>query len=265
MRGNLVLFVIGWLALISSPGGQKGRCTDVPAPSDFLGAIRQDSETTLDLRATPVPEFSDDLIFLETGGSPAPSEEIRTFCFYLVTVAPYRFADNDKVETGSIVVDSNPQWLVAYDSQDSETYLLSGAKDPTAGFNRLIARLHLRVTSPALALDVFDSYLKMARGPDFRSRALGDDLKLESVALDFFRMHFPYPRSRSAFTAWWASISTTTKQSIKPPSAIALKNGFAVRFYFYDQGILWKQTTQIKIGGTVDEGKPEALTSPPPK
>lgn len=259
MRYHLVLFALSNILLGFLGAGFQLDCSEEQKTSDVVRAVREQSHTDLTLRATLVPDLSDDMIFLETGGEPGRGKQVRLVSFYRVAVAPYRL-EGDRVEMGSVVVDSSPEWLVAIDCQQHREYLLSGSKDPTTGFNDLIRSLHLKVTDPEFALSIFDSYLKIARGSEFRSRVLRDDFNLESVAMNDFRERFSYPKSRITFTNWWRTIPGQTKQAIKPPSANPTKSGFAVQFFSYDLEILWRQIVDIHSDGTVSEEKPQAVS-----
>jgi hypothetical protein len=262
MRNHRVLFAASTILLGFLGTGSQIDCSEEQKAANAVHAVREQSQTELTLRATPAPDLSDDTIFLETNGEPSGGKQVRLVSFYRVTVAPYKL-EGGRVEMGSVVVDSSPEWLVAIDCQQHREYLLSGSKDPTAGFNDLIRSLQLKVTNSGSALSVFDSYLKIARGSEFRSRVLRDDLNLESVAMNDFRTRFSYPKSRIAFTNWWRTIPGSTKHAIEPPSAIATKSGFGIQFFFYDLERLRRQVVDINSDGTASEEKTHALDFQP--
>jgi len=78
--------------------------------------------------------------------------------------------------------------------------------------------------------------LKVALGQEFRTRVIGDDLKLESVALEDFRMRFPAQRRRAAFEQWWKKMPAEIKRKIGPPTARPTTAAYEVRYFLYTQG-----------------------------
>lgn len=256
----LLLITVAVSVAAQATKGQES-CSQV---SEAMGAVNGQSGFRLPagahLRANPIPDLADDLIFLEAHGKPVPGARITPFCFYLVTLSPY-FLNGHAIESVTVQIDETGEWIAAVNTETRATYLLVGSSDPIGGFNDLIKTLHLEVRDSEFALALFDSYLRLVRGQEFRSRVVPNDMKLESVALEDFRMRIPAPGSRAAFEKWWNNVPHSTRNGLTPPRVARLEDGFVVTYFFYDRGNLWKQTLHIGIDGTLNEEKAKRLVS----
>lgn len=255
MRSSLL--TISFLSLLFTPlaMAQSG---SLPRNSDdeAVAVVRQESKADFPLRAVWVPSLSDDLIFLKTQGRFSPGKEVPLVAFYRVTTAPYELRGN-KIERQAVEVDNYSEWLVAIEHESGQKYLLQGSKNPTAEFNRLIQGVRLRVGDTDTALAVFDFFLKTVAGEQARSRVVGDNMKLQSVALEDFRSRFPAATSRTAFDTWWNGVPVAARYDIKPPQAQATKGEFVIRYTLYDRGSLRNETLRMSADGTVTEPKGE--------
>ena len=83
-------------------------------------------------------------------------------------------------------------------------------------------------------------------------------MKLQSVALDDFRLRFPAAESRTRFDTWWNGISAAALAAIKPPKAYITESGFTVQYLLYEKGSLRQQILHINANGTVAEGSQNA-------
>jgi hypothetical protein len=135
---------------------------------------------------------------------------------------------------------------------------LNGFAESTAGFNKMMQSLRIKVSDTDTAHVVFDLFLRAARGEEIRSRVISDDMKLQSVALDDFRSRFPASKRRAAFDAWWRKMPTTTRSTLKPPQVYATAGGFEVKYVLYDHGALRQEKLKIYADGTVAEQDAEA-------
>lgn len=261
MRSVLLLITItgllSQLAAAQSSSVQQQRNLG----DEAIAAVRQESQADFPLRATWVPELGDDVIFLKTQGRLSLGTRVAPISFYRVTAAPYELRGN-QIERQTVDLDKYDEWLVAIDQESGEKYLLRGSRNPAAEFNRLMRRLQVRVSDGGAALGVFDLFLKAVEGEQVRSRVVGDRMKLQSVALEDFRLRFPAAQSRTAFSAWWKRIPTAELLALKPPQAQAVERGFAVRYTLYDQGSLRKETLKINADCTVARIAPECATNP---
>ena len=240
------------MGLTIPAGWYQSDCPECRWESIAVQAVRAHSTVDFPLQAIPLPTLKDDLITLKTERSNPAGIEAPQFIFYKVTSSLYQQKD-DKVESVTVEVDRDSEWIVGIDSRNDNTYLLEGFTDPIADFNRLAEYLHFQVVDAGDALGVFDLFLKLARGQQFRSQVVGDEMKLESVALEDFRLRFSATTRRAAFNSWWASVSTTTKNGLRPPAAGPTKNGFEVRYSFYLRGNLSSRSLTISRNGTVGE------------
>jgi hypothetical protein len=243
------------LALFCPTGTCQSTCADEQRQASAVGAIRAQSHSDLPLQAILLPSLTDDVISLETTGLPhAIGTEVHLVSFYKVVPSSYQLEAN-KVVGETIEVDNYREWLVAVNRRNDATYLLEGSTDPINEFNRFARDLHLQVADANAALGIFDFFLKVVRGQEFRSRVVADEMKLESVALEDFRLRIPAAKRRAAFSSWWAGVSESTKKTLLPPIASPVKNGFYVQYFFYSQGNLSSQSLTVNSDGTIAEGK----------
>jgi len=213
------------------------------------------------LQTILLPGLTDDVISLETKGlPPAPGAEVHIVNFYKVVPSSYQLQGN-KVVGETIEVDNNREWLVAVSRRNDAIYLLEGSTDPITEFNKFARDLHLQVADANAALGIFDFFLKVARGQQFRSHVVADEMKLESVALEDFRLRFTTTKRRAAFSSWWVGVSESTKKALLPPKASPVKNGFDIQYFFYSQGNISSQNLTINADGTVAEGKSKIIVS----
>jgi hypothetical protein len=240
------------MGLMSPAGWSQSDCPECRWERIAVQAVRAHSTVDSPLQAIPLPTLRDDLITLTTERSNPAEMEVPQFTFYKVTSSIYQQKDG-KVVSETVELDRDSEWIVAIDSHNDKTYLLEGFAYPIADFNRLAEYLHLQVADTGDALGVFDLFLKLARGQQFRSQVVGDEMKLESVALEDFRLRFSPATRRAAFNSWWTSVSTATKNGLRPPAAGPTKNGFEVRYSFYLRGNLSSRSLTISRNGTVSE------------
>jgi len=237
--------------LFSCPSGRcQTVCPDEKRAEQALRVVREHSHAAQPLRAALLPNLTDDVISLQTSRlRHALGSDVIVAIFYKVTPSIYQL-DGNKVASETIELDAEREWLVAVGPGD-EAYLLEGSDDAVGEFNRLVRDLHLQVVDESGALSVFDFFLKVTKGQEGRAAVVPDDMKLESVALDDFRLRFPTIKREAAFRSWWARIPATKKQTIMPPKAIQAKNGFDVRYFLYRQGEVLGLSLPVKDDGTL--------------
>jgi hypothetical protein len=249
------------LALLCPNLPCQGICVDEQRQAAALSAVRAQSHSDLPLYASLMPGLMDDVISMETRGLPrAVGAEVHIVTFYKVIPFGYQI-EGDKVVGETIELDNYSEWLVAVGSRNDVIYLLEGSSDPITGFNKLAKDLHLQVADADGALGVFDFFLKVAHGQQFRSHVVADEMALESVALEDFRLRFPTAKRKTAFGSWWTSVSESTKKALHPPKASPVKNGFYVQYFLYSQGGVFARNLTINVDGTVAEGEPRTIVS----
>ena len=259
MRGRACLAVVTSIILVGSAGlCLENRCEDVQINA-VVNFVREQSRFDGSLYATRLPGLSDDLVYLlKKQISHAASAELPPVDFYGVVPAAYE-VKNDKVVSETVEVDTSHEWLVAVERQNGRTLLLQGSSDPNSAFNSLAGDLDLKIPDSETALDVFDFYLKVALGQEFRTRVIGDDLKLESVALEDFRMRFPAQRRRAAFEQWWKKVPAEIKRKIGPPTTRPTTAAYEVRYFLYTQGNVSVHSLAMSRNAAVAEGQSKPL------
>lgn len=256
MRALFAFYLLLLVGPARHPTAPEKACEDQEMGKSIISALQKDAH--MDLRAVPMPELDDNLIGLQQyevefkqGG------RLPLFHVFKVTVAPYVIKDG-VVSMGTIVVDAEYEWLAATNCDTNQIFFFEGYRDPLRGFNGLMKALHLQVTSTEGAEWVFDNYLRLARGQEFRYRVVGDDMNLEGAALvDFLR--FPPAKRRAMFEAWWRTVPAAVMQALEPPVATETEQGFSVEFFFYDWGNIYKQTVSVSKDGTIIEEKPQIV------
>src|ERR1700680_2213112 len=237
MRALFALYLLLLVSPARLPTDPEKGCQDQELTKSIINAMQKDSKTTLTLRAVPVPELDDDLISLQEEAELKPEGKLSLFKLFKVTLAPY-IISGGAVSMGSYAADSDPEWLAATSCDTNQIFLLEGSTDWTGGFNRLIKTIHFKLTSTKGALELFDEYLKLARGQEFLHQVFRNDMNLERTALlDFLR--FPPEKRRAMFEAWWRAIPATVMQALEPPTPTETRRGFSVQFFFYDRGDIW--------------------------
>ena len=263
MNALISLFVMLALLGMRPPSVEAQEIpSEEPARRQVLSAVSRELGYKAALRAAPVPDLEDDLIFLETAGKPEVGGTVSPYTFYRVTIAPYTVREG-KIEAITLELDTSSERLAVANSKTNEVFVLSGSGNCLAAFNRLVKEIGLRVSTPAFALNVFDTYLKIAQGEDFRQRVVTDDMKLEALGLHYFRQNFPARDSRSEFEAWWGAIPAATKQALARPPARQLESAFEIRYFLFQAGSLWKRTIRVRGDGTIVEGESQAIVNTP--
>jgi len=244
------------------PTKAQGTCLEAQAATDVIDAGQAQPKsrfpTGTPLRATPAPDLDDELVFLETRGKALPETRVLPIRFYRITISHYVLKE-DTIQSFATQLDADSEWIAAFDTKGRTAYFMAGSSDPVGGFNQLVKALHMDIKDANVALDVFDSYLKYAR-PEIRADAISDDMKLERVAIEDFGERYPRDQSRAAFDRWWKAVPLSLREKIAAPVAVPSDGRFAVRYFYYDRGAIWKLTALIAPDGTVSDGKPQVLT-----
>jgi hypothetical protein len=84
-------------------------------------------------------------------------------------------------------------------------------------------------------------------------------MKLESVALEDFRLRLPAGQSRRAFDLWWHGISSATKKTITPPKLTRVADGYKVEYFSYGEGKLYGMRLTLHADGTVGDRQSKIL------
>jgi hypothetical protein len=237
---------------------QENRSEDVLGNA-VINLVRGRSHFDGPLYAVRLPSLGDDLLYLlKKQTSDRAITDLQPVDFYRVLPAAYEVRGGQMVSE-TVEIDGRHEWIVAMCHRGGKTFLLQGSPDPNSEFNDLAGYLALKIPDAGTAVEVFDFYLKVALGEEFRTRVVGDDLKLESVAPDDFRLRFPAKRRRAAFEQWWNDIPAEVKKKIGPPTALPTKAGYEVRYFLYTQGNVSVHNLAISRNGAVVETQSNTL------
>jgi hypothetical protein len=254
---KMLIFVLAAPVPCSWATGQS--CPDQEGNAAVTRFVDSESKAGVPLYGEHLPDLNDALISLVTRGLTSPlNAEVPPINFYKVTPAGYQLRGN-KVVGESVQLDNESEWIVAVDCQKDRKFLLEGSADPFASFNDLARDFHLRVADTETALSVFDFFLQVARGSRFRSGLVSDEMKLDSVALEDFRLRFPAAKRRAAFNEWRARIPAAVRRILAPPRVVALRSGFEVQYFSYIQGTVYSESLTVNTDGTVAQGNRKIL------
>lgn len=266
IRSLMMAFFValGGLLLAAQFVRAQDQCSEETQMAKVLQAVNVNSSSlpaSKQLRLTLAGDLIDNLLSLEVDDGPNPAKRVSRLCFYRISMPMY-VLNGDAIESTSVQTDYDSVEVAAIDLVSGQVYFLFGFPNPVSGFNNLIKTLRLEVNSAERADDVFDLYLKMVRGPDFRSAVIADDMQLESVALNDFRMRLSHATSRGAFERWWNDVPRKLRQSLRTPLATPVQHEFVVRYFFYDQGTISRNDVRISSNGTVSEDSSVVLFRP---
>jgi hypothetical protein len=240
-------------ALIGPVAFCRSVCNDGTRIAVAEAKVREDSGSASPLQVAPLPGLTDSVVYLKTRPARAFFRgEVPVVCFYHVTIPMYEL-EGRRILSESVELGTNREWLVALDVANDLTVVLEGSKNATANFNRLVGALDFNISNPDDAIELFDFFLKVAKGDRYRFQVVGDEMALESVALEDFRLRLPSNKRRPAFEAWWKGVSDSRRAAIQPPRATKTKDGYEVRYLYYNRGNLWSRKVLVRADGTLVE------------
>jgi hypothetical protein len=216
------------------------------------------SSGKIPLLVTPLPKVKEDFLGIMLDQAESESRKIKPINFYEVMPAIYEIQNGVVVSEAVELDNENAAWIVAVGSNKS-LYLLAGFPNPLSGFNQLTKDLGIKANSPDAALDIFDLFLKTARGQRFRSVVVADKMKLQSVALEDFRLRYPAVRRQEVFDRWWKGIPLNFKERLTFPKVQSEDDGFKITYYRYDRGRIREESLFIDTQGAVQEGASKVL------
>lgn len=181
----------------------------------------------------------------------AQSQHPRVVEVTVCEVNPFPFVlKKGSITSTSVEIDSESVWLIGLGPTD-ERFLLAGFSDPRPDFNALVRRLGLTIGNAEAARGLFDLYLKLAAGHEFREDIIVDDLQPQSMGLTDFRLHYSLPKARILYAKWWSSIKPAIKNALRRPEVARRSDGFKVTYFRYFQGRILQETITIAADGTV--------------
>ena len=234
-------------------------CAEDTREASIARAVQKQSNSQLPLQVTQLPHLTDTVITLETRNlAHTIGAEVDVLCFYKVEPASYQLKDN-KIVGQTVQLDNYSEWLVVLALGSGAIYTLEGSVNPTAEFNRLVKDLRLRVTDSDTALSIFNFFHVVTGKREWRPQVVGDEMQLESIALEDFRLRYPANERKVAFRHWWNGVSATIRTLLAPPKASPVKDHFEVQYFGYSEGSVSIRNVIINVDGTVAEGESKVL------
>lgn len=197
-----------------------------------MGVLRQETFSVQDL----------------LGVGDRPLQDIE---FFEVFPASYTVLDG-RIESESVTLDDTPSWLVAFDKHTGRWFLLRGFQPTTAiaDFNRLVQALELNLRSGEQALDLFDYYLKVVKGSDYRRSIPTDSLSLQAIASGDYVKRYSIEERTAKFKNWWGR-SKAMRRKVGPPVVARQDGCFVISFFRYSEDRVAAETISFAKDGQV--------------
>lgn len=259
MRYNILILV--GMMFVQPVFLQQTRCAEETRINLIENLVKVQAKFAYPLAVSSQPELRDELISLNELDSTGSifDKKIPVFLFYKVFPALYEIHEGNIISE-AVELDNSREWIAAIDGSSDMAILLKGAEDPITNFNQLMRNVKIRINSNDSAIELFDFFLKVVYGQDFRSEILRNSIELESKALYDFSRRFPTGKQKITFNKWWKLLPEKIKKSIKAPwSGCNNENIFQVEFFRYKKGQLFQMQIMIMYDGTVVEGKTNTL------
>lgn len=199
------------------------------------------------------PDVREDLIAIQLPATPFQSRRVSIVEVYDVRPGRY-LMDGDRVVAETINLGEDTYWLIAF-GPNSSKYLLAGFEYPLRSFNKLIHDLNLGPIDQESALDIFDLFLKTVHGPHFRVSLVADEMHLQSLALEDFRLRFTTAQRKSEYNKWWGGMPISLKKDLSRPNIASDKSGFLIKYFRYDVGRVLQESLRVSFQGEVTMGR----------
>ena len=197
----------------------------------------------------PVPKLKEDFIGIQLSSLSFQPRRVSVIEVYEIRPGLY-LMDGDRVVAETLNLGEDPHWLIAF-GPDKSKYLLAGFEDPLVGFNKLIKDLDIGTVTKDSALNVFDLFLKTVHGYQFRASLIADEMHLQSLALQDFRLRYPTAKRKSEYNSWWARMPVSLKRALSAPKLSTDRNGFRISYFRYDTGRILQETVLVSPKGVV--------------
>lgn len=205
------------------------------------------------LLIAPVPSLQEALIALQVSASSAQEPAVQAVNFCEVTTSTFHLT-NGHVTGSTVAVDREPpRWLIGL-APDGKKFLLAGFPDVEKDFNELIETVGLQVANADIVRDLFDFYLRLTGGEVLRASIVVDDMQLQSLALEDFRLRYSLPKARSLYAKWWGGIGLGLKRKLHRPEVTVQQNGFKVSYFEYHDAQILQQSVAVSNRGAVTRG-----------
>jgi hypothetical protein len=247
------------IALTCSVSFSQEPCAEEGRQVAIERVVHEGSDNQLPLRIALLPYLTDSVTSIETKNlAHVMGAEVNVVCFYQVEPSRYQLEGN-KIVGQTVQVDDYSEWLVAVALPKGAIHVLEGSLNPVEEFNSLVKDLQLRVLDADTAISVFNLFLKTTSKRQCRLPVVSDEMDLEAIALEDFRLRFPAAKRQIAFRQWWKGVPTSVKNSLGPPRASRSRNGFEVHYQDYSLGNVLSNSLIVSADGTVSEMKSDAV------
>jgi hypothetical protein len=230
-------------------------CYPAEVKETVQNVLRLPPAARFQFRVSELPKLEEELMGIEE--ATLGTNTVRPIKFYSVTPATYEVV-NGRITSVTVELDRDSVWLVAM-GPDKSTYQLAGFPDPASGFNKLMSDIGIKVSETDAAMDVFELFVRLTRGPQSISEVIADTMQLRSVALQDFRLRLPELKRLAAFEEWWTEMPTTLKRKIVAPKLQLRENRFQVTYYRYVAGRISLETVLVNRDATVSPSTSKPL------
>lgn len=253
------IFIVVW-AFSSNALAQKCEAND----QAFKDILQQQAKvpSTFTFRSTQVPSLEEGVLSLQVDVSKSSTPRVHEITVCEIT--PFTFQMQNGVVTGTAVeLDTDSAWLIGL-GEDNKQFLLAGFADSLNGFNALINSLHIKVDNEDTARSVLDLYFRLAAGQAFRESVVVDEMQLQSLGLNDFRLRYSLPKAQVAYRRWWAGIGPKVKRQLQKPNVLRKQTGFEATYIRYAKGQIIRDSVTITSDGSVAIGPSKVLYVPSP-
>lgn len=258
-RMALALLIVFFLGSNSASSFGQNICESEEIKEAVRRNAHLSSAVKIPLLVTALPKLKEDLIriMIEEIGNESRKVQHIEFCEVMPAIYDIQ---NGIIVSETVELDNDSAWIVATGLNRS-TYLLAGFSSPHSSFNQLTKDLGIKVDNPETALEIFDLFLKTARGQQFRFAVVADKMKLQSIALEDFRLRYPIAKRQAAFDRWWKGVPLNLKERLISPKVRSEDNGFRITYYRYSKGSVLEESVFISNQAVVHDGASKVLYS----
>lgn len=241
--------------------GAQQECPEQLLSELALKAVRSGGSAWADeaLRATRFGQLEDSLYDVLCPDPLALPTRVPQVAFFRVDIPGYTITD-DRVTSARVQLPDPKHWLVAIDIKSESVYLLEGSRDPLGGFNRLMRKVGANVRDSRVAEQAFYLYLHTVRTEKYQDALPLSALELESLVMRHFAGRTD-PSVARQFERWWGGVPASVKMQVRPPTPVTGKDGFVVRYFWYQNGELSECAATVGFDGTIRESPPRRVQS----
>jgi hypothetical protein len=207
-------------------------------------------QTNYPLVIDALPKLTEILIGIDLELMENRGRSIKRIDFFEVRPQTFQIREGN-IESTFIQLDSDSNWMVAVDSDDNAIIPLRGFPNCINGFNNLISRMHISVSNALQVETIMDLFLLTTGGDDLRNSVVADDMGLQSLALQDFRIRFSEKKRKLAFNRWWKGLTPKMISKISSPRVEKQESGFTICFFRYECGSILEEKLFINKSGII--------------